>query len=236
MALAPMMSHYMTVKEQYNDCIVFYRLGDFYEMFFDDAIRASEILGLTLTGRDCGLSERAPMCGVPFHAVDVYISKLVAAGEKVAICEQLSEPSGRNLVERQVVRVVSAGTVINDELIDAKTNNFLLSIYLSGKNAAIAWTDITTGEFFAKRFIGGDVLSDLFNELVRVNPAEIIANREAEETLIDAPLFTQNVLPKINAFRESEFEINIAAATVKKQLGANNVEIFGFIGENDIAL
>lgn len=236
MALAPMMSHYMTVKEQYKDCIVFYRLGDFYEMFFDDAIRVSEILGLTLTGRDCGLSERAPMCGVPFHAVDVYISKLVAAGEKVAICEQLSEPSGRNLVERQVVRVVSAGTVINDELIDAKTNNFLLSIYLSGKNAAIAWTDITTGEFFAKRFISGDVLSDLFNELVRVNPAEIIANREAEETLIDAPLFTQNVLPKINAFRESEFEINIAAATVKKQLGANNVEIFGFIGENDIAL
>ena len=142
MALAPMMSHYMTVKEQYKDCIVFYRLGDFYEMFFDDAIRASEILGLTLTGRDCGLSERAPMCGVPFHAVDVYISKLVAAGEKVAICEQLSEPSGRNLVERQVVRVVSAGTVINDELIDAKTNNFLLSIYLSGKNAAIAWTEI----------------------------------------------------------------------------------------------
>lgn len=236
MALAPMMSHYMTVKEQYKDCIVFYRLGDFYEMFFDDAIRASEILGLTLTGRDCGLSERAPMCGVPFHAVDVYISKLVAAGEKVAICEQLSEPSGRNLVERQVVRVVSAGTVINDELIDAKTNNFLLSIYLSGKNAAIAWTDITTGEFFSKRFISGDVLSDLFNELVRVNPAEIIANREAEETLIDAPLFTQNVLPKINAFRESEFEINIAAATVKKQLGANNVEIFGFIGKNDIAL
>ena len=236
MALAPMMSHYMTVKEQYKDCIVFYRLGDFYEMFFDDAIKASEILGLTLTGRDCGLSERAPMCGVPFHAVDIYISKLVAAGEKVAICEQLSEPNGRNLVERQVIRVVSAGTVINDELIDAKTNNFLLALYLSGKTEAIAWTDITTGEFFAKRFTLGDIYADLFNELVRINPAEIIANREAEETLSDAPLFTQHVLPKINSFTESEFEKSIAAETVKRQLGAANVEIFGFKDESDIAL
>lgn len=236
MALAPMMSHYMTVKEQYKDCIVFYRLGDFYEMFFDDAIKASDILGLTLTGRDCGLAERAPMCGVPFHAVDIYISKLVAAGEKVAICEQLSEPSGRNLVERQVVRVVSAGTVINDELIDAKANNFLLAVYLSGKTAAIAWTDITTGEFFAKRFLGGDVFNDLFNELVRVSPAEIIANREAEETFRDAPLFAQHVLPKINAFTESEFEINIAANTVRKQLGSAGLEIFGFNSDSDIAI
>ena len=236
MALSPMMSHYMTVKEEYKDCIVFYRLGDFYEMFFDDAVRASDILGLTLTGRDCGLQERAPMCGVPFHAVDIYISKLVAAGEKVAICEQLSEPTGKDLVDRQVVRVVSAGTVINDELIDAKANNFLLVLYLSGKSAAIAWTDITTGEFFAKSFTFGDVFSNLFNELVRINPAEIIANREAEETLSDAPLFTQHVLPKINTFTESEFEIGIAAETLKRQLGASNVEIFGFCGENDIAI
>ena len=236
MALAPMMSHYLTVKEEYKDCIVFYRLGDFYEMFFDDAIKASDILGLTLTGRDCGLEERAPMCGVPFHAADIYISKLVAAGEKVAICEQLSEPSGRNLVERKIVRVVSAGTVTNDELIDAKTNNFLLAIYLSGKRAAIAWTDITTGEFFAKRFETGDVLSDLFNELVRINPAEIIANREAEETLGNAPLFVQRVLPKMNSFTESEFDKNIAAETVKKQFGAANPEILGFNGNGDIAI
>ena len=236
MALAPMMSHYLTVKEQYKDCIVFYRLGDFYEMFFDDAIKASDILGLTLTGRDCGLEERAPMCGVPFHAADVYISKLVQAGEKVAICEQLSEPSGRNLVERQVVRVVSAGTVTNDELIDAKSNNFLLALYLSDKSAAIAWTDITTGEFFAKRFFDGDIYSDLFNELVRINPAEIIANREAVEKIGDAPIFVQHVLPKMNLFTESEFDFGIAIDTVKKQFGVENIEVFGFYGLKDIAI
>lgn len=235
MALSPMMSHYMTVKEQYKDCIVFYRLGDFYEMFFDDAVKASEILGLTLTGRDCGLKERAPMCGVPFHAVDMYISKLVAAGEKVAICEQMSEPNGRELVERKILRVVSAGTVTNDELIDSKTNNFLLALFVQGKKAAIAWTDITTGEFFAKRFLSGDVFAELFNELVRISPAEIISCREAEEKLSGAPLFVQGVLPKINAFTESEFECSIAINTLKNQLNVKDLKIFGFL-DDDIAV
>lgn len=235
MALSPMMSHYMTVKEQYKDCIVFYRLGDFYEMFFDDAVRASEILGLTLTGRDCGLKERAPMCGVPFHAVDMYIAKLVAAGEKVAICEQMSEPNGRELVERKILRVVSAGTVTNDELIDSKTNNFLLALFVQGKKAAIAWTDITTGEFFAKRFLSGDVFAELFNELVRISPAEIISCREAEEKLSGAPLFVQGVLPKINAFTESEFECSIAINTLKNQLNVKDLKIFGFL-DDDIAV
>ncbi|MEG9429644.1 MAG: DNA mismatch repair protein MutS [Christensenellaceae bacterium] len=235
MALSPMMSHYMTVKEQYKDCIVFYRLGDFYEMFFDDAVKASEILGLTLTGRDCGLKERAPMCGVPFHAVDMYISKLVAAGEKVAICEQMSEPNGRELVERKILRVVSAGTVTNDELIDSKTNNFLLALFVQDKKAAIAWTDITTGEFFAKRFLSADVFAELFNELVRISPAEIISCREAEEKLSGAPLFVQGVLPKINAFTESEFECSIAINTLKNQLNVKDLKIFGFL-DDDIAV
>ena len=107
-------------------------------MFDDDAVKASEILNLTLTGRDCGLPERAPMCGVPYHAADLYISKLVAAGEKVAICEQLTEPDGRNLVEREVVKIVTAGTLTNNELIDEKTNNFICSAFLTKNNAAIA--------------------------------------------------------------------------------------------------
>ncbi|MBQ6728186.1 MAG: DNA mismatch repair protein MutS [Clostridia bacterium] len=236
MALSPMMSHYLTIKDKYKDCIVFYRLGDFYEMFFDDAVKASDILGLTLTGRDCGLSERAPMCGVPFHAADLYISKLVAAGEKVAICEQMTEPNGKELVERKVIRIVSAGTVINDELIDAKANNFLLALYVSGKSAAISWTDITTGEFFAKSFTQGDVFADLFNELVRVSPAEIISNREAEEKLSEAPVFAQGVLPKINAFTESEFEPSIASSTLKEQLNVKSLDAFGFNGETDISV
>ena len=113
MGLSPMMEHYLAMKEKYKDCVLFYRLGDFYEMFFDDAVRVSKLLDLTLTGRDCGLKERAPMCGIPYHAADSYIAKLVSMGERVAICEQLTEPTaGKGMVERDVIRVVSAGTVI----------------------------------------------------------------------------------------------------------------------------
>ena len=114
MALSQMMQHYLSMKDKYKDCVMFYRLGDFYEMFFDDAVKVSKLLDLTLTGRDCGLEERAPMCGIPYHAADTYIAKLVELGEKVAICDQLSDPkeAGRGLVERDVVRIVSAGTLI----------------------------------------------------------------------------------------------------------------------------
>ena len=126
--LSPMMRHYIQMKEKHPDSILFYRLGDFYEMFFDDAIKASKILDLTLTGRDCGLEERAPMCGVPFHAADNYIAKLVEAGEKVAICEQLEDPvPGKKLVERDVVKIVTAGTLTEESLIDERKNNFILS-------------------------------------------------------------------------------------------------------------
>ena len=120
MALSPMMKHYLSVKEKYKDCILFYRLGDFYEMFFDDAERASDLLGITLTGRDCGLENRAPMCGVPYHAADDYIAKLIECGEKVAICEQLEDPSKKTgeIVARDVVRVVTAGTVTDENHLD----------------------------------------------------------------------------------------------------------------------
>ena len=125
MALSPMMKYYLEVKEKYKDAILMFRLGDFYEMFFEDAKLCSEVLDLTLTGRDCGLEERAPMCGVPYHAVDGYISKLIGAGYKVAICEQLSAPQARGLVERDVVRVITPGTVIEDDILDDKKNNYL---------------------------------------------------------------------------------------------------------------
>ena len=123
MALSPMMTHYLQLKEKYKDCILFYRLGDFYEMFFEDAEKVSSLLDLVLTGKDCGLESRAPMCGIPFHAAENYIGKLVSLGEKVAICEQLSVPNGKGLVERDVIRIVTAGTIINNDLIDDKTNN-----------------------------------------------------------------------------------------------------------------
>ena len=153
MALSPMMSHYLSVKEKYKDCIVFYRLGDFYEMFFEDAEKASKLLDLTLTGRDCGLDKRAPMCGVPYHAADAYIAKLVELGEKVAICEQLEDPSqAKGIVARDVIRVVTAGTVTDEKHLDEKSASYACSACLAEGRAALAWADITTGEFCAAPF------------------------------------------------------------------------------------
>ncbi|MBQ8427391.1 MAG: DNA mismatch repair protein MutS, partial [Clostridia bacterium] len=227
MALSPMMSHYLQTKEKYKDCILFYRLGDFYEMFFDDAVKVSALIDLTLTGKDCGLEEKAPMCGVPFHAADMYISKLVALGEKVAICEQLTEAtSGRELVKRDVVKVVTAGTVTNNELIDDKSNNFLGAVYLGAKIASFAWTDITTGEFSVKQFSGDNLYSELLDTLVRVSPVEIICNQIAEEKFKDLPLVKHGVLPKFNAFTESEFNYHVAEQTLKNQLGISSLSAY----------
>ena len=153
--LSPMMRHYLEIKDKYKDCVVFYRLGDFYEMFFEDAVEVSKLLDLTLTGRDCGLKERAPMCGIPYHAADNYIAKLVALGKKVAICEQLSDPAtSKGMVERDVIRVVSSGTLIEDALLDEKKHNFIVCGYAEKCGGALAWTDITTGEFSAASFKG----------------------------------------------------------------------------------
>lgn len=232
--VSSMMRHYLEIKEKYPDCIIFYRLGDFYEMFFDDAVKASKLLDLTLTGRACGLSERAPMCGVPFHAVDIYLSKLVSLGEKVAICEQLTEPNGRELVQRDVVRIVTAGTITNEELIDEKNNNFLASVYVAESasfSAAISRADITTGEFFTKNF-NANGAEELFNELVKISPSEIIANEKARILLMESPIIKQGVLPKPNAFAETEFNKKTATEVLKKQLQVSDLSSFG-ISEND---
>ena len=226
MALSPMMQHYLQTKEKLKDCIVFYRLGDFYEMFFDDAIKASNLLDLTLTGRDCGLEERAPMCGIPFHAADTYISKLVSMGEKVAICEQLTA-AGKELVKRDVVKIVTAGTITNNELIDEKSNNFLGSVYIKNKNIAFAWADITTGEFCTRNFEGDKAASELLDTLVRINPSEIISNAEAAELFNDAPLIIHGVLPKFSLFTESEYNFNNAKNTLEMQFKVLNLSVFG---------
>ena len=231
MSLSPMMQHYLQIKENYKDCIIFYRLGDFYEMFFDDAVKASALLELTLTGRDCGLEERAPMCGVPFHAADVYISKLVSMGEKVAICEQLTEAGGKELVKRDVIKVVTAGTVTNNELIDDKTNNFLGSVVLKNQCLAFAWVDITTGEFFVRSFNGDNSVAEFMDCLVKVNPVEIISNFQAEELFRNSPLITHGVIPKFYAFTESEFSINNATNTLQKQFNILSLKAFSI--END---
>ena len=128
--VSPMMKHYISMKKEYKDCLLFYRLGDFYEMFFEDALTASRELEITLTGRDCGLDERAPMCGVPFHAAEAYISKLINKGYKVAICEQLEDPAqAKGIVKRDVIRVVTPGTVMESNMLNEKENNYIMSIF-----------------------------------------------------------------------------------------------------------
>ncbi|MBP5194008.1 MAG: DNA mismatch repair protein MutS, partial [Clostridia bacterium] len=228
MALSPMMQHYLQVKENYKDCIVFYRLGDFYEMFFDDAKKVSAMLELTLTGRDCGLSERAPMCGVPFHAAETYIAKLVEQGEKVAICEQLTLPGEtKGLVERDVVRVVSAGTMIDDKLLDSKANNFIASVFSDGKNYALAWADITTGDFSAKGFTGVSASDDLVDTLVRINPAEIISNQRAHDESGDLPIVKHKVVPDFYAFRDYAFSFKTAEKALMDQFGVLSLSAYG---------
>ena len=146
---SPMMQSYLATKEQYKDCILFYRLGDFYEMFFDDAIVASRELEITLTGKACGLEEKAPMCGVPHHAVEMYMSRLIAKGYKVAICEQLEDPKKtKGIVKRDVIRVVTPGTVIENNMLEEKKNNYIMSIAKKGMYYGIAICDISTGDFY----------------------------------------------------------------------------------------
>ena len=180
---SPMMQKYLETKEQYQDCILFYRLGDFYEMFFDDAILVSHELEITLTGKDCGLEERAPMAGVPFHAADNYIAKLVSKGYKVAICEQLEDPKTvKGIVKRGVIKVVTPGTVVESNMLEERKNNYIMAIYKAGLYFGIAISDISTGEFYSSSIKENNNFSLLLDEISRYNPAEIIANKMMMES------------------------------------------------------
>ncbi len=171
---SPMMQHYLSTKQEYKDCILFYRLGDFYEMFFDDAVEASKELELTLTGKDCGQAERAPMCGVPYHAAESYINRLVANGHKVAICEQVEDPhNARGIVKREVIRVVTPGTNLNSQALDETKNNYLMSIVYLGDNIGLSLADFSTGDYLVTELENGSELLDEINKFV---PSEIITN------------------------------------------------------------
>lgn len=198
----PMMEQYLGIKEQYPDCILLYRLGDFYEMFFDDAITASKVLEIALTGRDCGQEERAPMCGVPYHSVDTYIPRLIENGFKVAICEQLEDPSeAKGIVRRDVVRVITPGTIIDQNMLDEKSNNYLCCTYID-KGFGMCYADISTGDLFVTENIS---ISDfdinnnrrfdlLKEEIFKINPSEIICNKETEIDLLDSMMTVSDVL------------------------------------------
>ncbi len=184
MAISPMMQQYLQIHDQYPDCLLLFRLGDFYELFFEDAKTASRELELTLTGKDCGLEERAPMCGVPFHSVNTYIEKLIGRGYKVAICEQMEDPAlAKGLVKRDVVRVVTAGTVTDPAMLEEKTNNYIVSVILDGDHTGIACADVSTGEFT----VSEPEKANLRAEIQRIGPTEIICGDAVSLRCILAP-------------------------------------------------
>ena len=187
MALTPMMRQYLEIKEQNKDCLLFFRLGDFYEMFFEDAVTASRELEITLTGKDCGLEERAPMCGVPYHAAEGYIQRLIEKGYKVAICEQLEDPSqAKGIVERGIVRIITPGTVADGAMLKENEDSYILSLYMQDSRYGAAYADVSTGKFFVEE---GEQIS-LNNLLARVAPKEILYDRE--NAALDALLKSSN--------------------------------------------
>ena len=180
---SPMMQKYLDTKEQYKDCILFYRLGDFYEMFFDDAILASRELELTLTGKDCGQEERAPMCGIPHHASELYIARLISKGYKVAICEQLEDPkTTKGIVKRGVIRVVTPGTIVESNMLEERKNNYIMSIYKTGMYFGISVCDISTGEFLSTEIKQEHNFEQLLDEIAKYSPSEIVINSMLSET------------------------------------------------------
>ncbi len=176
--LSPMMQQYLDIKAEHKDHIVFFRLGDFYEMFFDDAVNISKELELTLTGKDCGLPERAPMCGIPYHASDTYIKRLIDKGYKVAIVEQTEDPAkAKGLVKREITRIVTPGTVIEGEMLDEAKNNYIATAYVEGKSFALCFADISTGEVHLTEQHGSNITLDIINELSKFMPSEILYNK-----------------------------------------------------------
>ena len=225
--LTPMMEQYFEIKNKYKYCLLFFRLGDFYEMFFDDAIIASKELDLTLTGRDCGQEERAPMCGVPFHSADSYIAKLVEKGYKVAICEQVEDPKkATGIVKRDVIRVITPGTVLDNSVLDETKNNYIMCIYGDKSGFGISICDVTTGEFQTTEFTSINAYNKIFDETARFNPAEIICN-EYFKDCGGVQDFKDRFDIKINVCENWTFEKNNAYKILCEHFNVINLEGYG---------
>lgn len=219
--LTPMMQKYMETKEQYKDCILFYRLGDFYEMFFDDALVASKELEITLTGKSCGLEERAPMCGIPYHAVEGYLSKLVSRGYKVAICEQVEDPKlAKGLVKREVIRVVTPGTNLNVQSLEAGKNNYLLSIAYTSDGIGISAADVTTGDYYVTEV---EDLKKLNDELMKYEPSEIICNEAFLVSGFDVNDLKSRLHISVNALESHMFDDDGCRRILMKHFKVNTL-------------
>ncbi len=220
---SPMMQHYLKTKEEYKDCILFYRLGDFYEMFFDDALLVSKALELTLTGKQCGTEEKAPMCGVPFHAADIYINRLLKLGYKVAVCEQIGDPKlSKGIVERKVIRIATPGTSTDSAVLDEKTNNFIVCVYEDeGGKYGFSAADVSTGDFYVTELDSDEKLID---EFTKYDPSEIICN----EPLLSKNLFLDRLkVAAFNALDNKHFSCDHATTVLLKHFKVNSLEGLG---------
>ena len=223
--LTPMMQQYMETKKQYSDCILFYRLGDFYEMIFDDAITASKELEITLTGKNCGLEERAPMCGVPYHSVDSYLNRLVEKGYKVAICEQVEDPQqAKGIVKREVVRVVTAGTNMNAQALDETKNNYIMCIVYIADRYGLAVADVSTGDYFVTELDSGRKLLD---EIHKFSPSEIICNESFYMSGLDLDDLRHRLGMMIYSIDTHFFDDEMCARILKEHFHAASLEGMG---------
>lgn len=222
--LSPMMKQYFEIKEKNKDSILFFRLGDFYEMFFDDAKLASRELDLTLTGRDCGQKERAPMCGVPFHSCESYIARLVQKGYKVAICEQTEDPTkAKGLVKRDIIRVITPGTVIESGMLDEGKNNFISSAFMANKKIGLSFCDISTGELFITEISGEDLQDQLQDQLISYNPREILIGGEIVNFKTLPNFIKEKLSASVEMLTDDEFGYSICLDAMKNQFKENDV-------------
>ncbi|MBR5229015.1 MAG: DNA mismatch repair protein MutS, partial [Firmicutes bacterium] len=227
--LTPMMQQYMDIKQNYQDCILFFRLGDFYEMFFDDAIKASKAMEVTLTGKNCGLEERAPMCGVPFHAADTYISRLIDKGFKVAICEQVEDPAtAKGIVKREVIKIVTPGTIVNQAMLDEKENNYLAAVYAGEDGVGLAYCDISTGELVSSEYDDskGTALDEILNELIKINVREAVLNETVAGGAFEKSLSTMSSA-YISVLNEKYFDRQQAVTALCRQFNVKSITGLG---------
>ena len=234
---SPMMQRYLETKEQYKDCILFYRLGDFYEMFFDDAITAARELEITLTGKDCGQEERAPMAGVPHHAAEMYISRLIAKGYKVAICEQLEDPkNAKGIVKRGVIRVVTPGTIVESNMLEERKNNYIMSIFKSGIYFGFSVCDISTGEFYAAEIKDNNNFPILLDEIARYTPSELVINSNLADCSEEMSKIRERFNVYITRFQDKFFDSNPDIVKLRFNLVDTNQKPIENIEERSFAV
>ncbi len=224
-SISPMMQHYVKTKEEYKDCILFYRLGDFYEMFFEDAEIVSKELELTLTGKDCGMSERAPMCGIPFHAAEVYLNRLISKGYKVAICEQMEDPKqAKGIVRREVIRVVTPGTTLNTQALDETKNNYIMSVVYVSNRFGIAIADITTGVFMVTEV---ENIRKLLDEIYKFSPAELVCNEAFTMSGVEIDELKNRLNISVSTLDNWYFDDDLCARTLKEHFHVGTLEGLG---------